>query len=83
MVHLWPGEEFPAARIPQRILAAAAGVFTNLYLASYILSPKSCHSFVGYLEEEAVKTYTRAIKASYQLTNCQPVERQPGRPQPA
>lgn len=37
------------------------GVFFNAYLACYILSPKTCHSFVGYLEEEAVKTYTHAI----------------------
>jgi hypothetical protein len=25
------------------------------------LSPRTCHRFVGYLEEEAVVTYTRAI----------------------
>ena len=29
---------------------------------SYIVSPKTCHRFVGYLEEEAVITYTRAIE---------------------
>jgi hypothetical protein len=38
------------------------GVFFNFYLLSYILSPRTCHSLVGYLEEEAVKTYTHAIK---------------------
>lgn len=37
------------------------GVFFNAYFLAYILSPKSCHAFVGYLEEEAVKTYTHAI----------------------
>ncbi|KAL3152979.1 hypothetical protein ABBQ38_012008 [Trebouxia sp. C0009 RCD-2024] len=37
------------------------GVFFNAYFLIYILSPKSCHTFVGYLEEEAVKTYTHAI----------------------
>ena len=26
-----------------------------------MISPKLCHSFVGYLEEEAVKTYTHCI----------------------
>jgi hypothetical protein len=29
---------------------------------SYLLSPKTCHRFVGYLEEEAVYTYSRIIK---------------------
>jgi Alternative oxidase len=37
------------------------GVFFNGYLLCYIISPRTCHSFVGYLEEEAVKTYTCAI----------------------
>ena len=37
------------------------GVFFNAYFLAYIISPKSCHAFVGYLEEEAVKTYTHAI----------------------
>jgi hypothetical protein len=27
-----------------------------------LLSYIDCHSFVGYLEEEAVKTYTHALK---------------------
>ncbi|KAL6778807.1 AOX1 [Auxenochlorella protothecoides x Auxenochlorella symbiontica] len=38
------------------------GVFLNFYLLAYTISPRTCHSFVGYLEEEAVKTYTRCIK---------------------
>lgn len=29
---------------------------------SYLVSPKTCHRFVGYIEEEAVRTYTYAIK---------------------
>lgn len=37
------------------------GVVYNLFFLSYILSPKTCHRFVGYLEEEAVRTYTHAI----------------------
>ena len=28
---------------------------------AYLISPRTCHRFVGYLEEEAVLTYTRAI----------------------
>ena len=34
----------------------AQGVFFNLYFFFYLLSPKHCHAFIGYLEEEAVKT---------------------------
>lgn len=37
------------------------GIFFNAYFVAYIVSPKLCHSFVGYLEEEAVKTYTHCI----------------------
>lgn len=40
----------------------AQGVMFNLMFAAYLLSPKFCHSLVGYLEEEAVKTYTHAIR---------------------
>jgi hypothetical protein len=38
------------------------GVFFNGFFISYLISPRTCHRFVGYLEEEAVITYTRAIK---------------------
>lgn len=51
-----PGILFRAAVI------GAQGLFFNIYLLAYILYPKACHSFVGYLEEEAVKTYTYALK---------------------
>jgi len=39
----------------------AQGIFFNVFLAMYICTPQTCHRFVGYLEEEAVKTYTHAI----------------------
>jgi hypothetical protein len=39
----------------------AQGIVFNAFFAAYILSPKTCHRFVGYLEEEAVKTYTHAL----------------------
>ena len=32
------------------------------FFLSYLISPRTCHRFVGYLEEEAVITYTRAIE---------------------
>ncbi|WPT13160.1 Alternative oxidase [Picochlorum sp. SENEW3] len=37
------------------------GVFLSLYSLFYAVSPRHCHAFVSYLEEEAVKTYTHAI----------------------
>jgi threonyl-tRNA synthetase len=37
------------------------GVFFNTFLAAYLITPRTCHRLVGYLEEEAVKTYTHAI----------------------
>lgn len=40
------------------MIAAAQGVFFNVYFIAYLLSPSYCHRFVGYLEEEAVHTYT-------------------------
>ena len=39
----------------------AQGVFFNGFFLAYLLNPTFCHRFVGYLEEEAVHTYTRAI----------------------
>jgi hypothetical protein len=44
------------------LVLAAQGVFYNIFFFSYIVSPKTCHRFVGYLEEEAVRTYTHAIE---------------------
>lgn len=44
------------------MVIGAQGVFFNGFLLSYLISPRICHRFVGYLEEEAVLTYTRAIE---------------------
>ncbi|PGH06453.1 alternative oxidase, mitochondrial [Helicocarpus griseus UAMH5409] len=44
------------------MVMGAQGVFFNSFFISYLLSPRTCHRFVGYLEEEAVMTYTHAIK---------------------
>lgn len=37
------------------------GVFCNIFFFMYLLSPRYCHRFVGYLEEEAVSTYSHLI----------------------
>eukprot|EP00951_Prasinocladus_malaysianus_P041151 scaffold481942_cov45-Prasinocladus_malaysianus.AAC.1 len=44
------------------MLTVHQGVMFNAYLLLYILFPKTCHAAVGYLEEEAVKTYTHLIQ---------------------
>ncbi|KAH7017871.1 alternative oxidase-domain-containing protein [Ilyonectria destructans] len=44
------------------MIIGAQGVFFNGLFVSYLISPKIVHRFVGYLEEEAVHTYTRCIK---------------------
>lgn len=44
------------------MIIGAQGVFFNSLFIAYLLSPRIVHRFVGYLEEEAVHTYTRAIK---------------------
>ncbi|KAL1856896.1 hypothetical protein VTK73DRAFT_8210 [Phialemonium thermophilum] len=44
------------------MIIGAQGVFFNAMFFSYLISPKICHRFVGYLEEEAVHTYTRCIR---------------------
>jgi ubiquinol oxidase len=45
------------------MVLGAQGVFWNAYFIAYLISPRFCHAFVGHLEEEAVKTYTKAIHA--------------------
>ncbi len=38
------------------------GIFWNFYFLAYLMSPRFCHSLVGFLEEEAVHTYTMLLK---------------------
>jgi hypothetical protein len=40
----------------------AQGIFWNAFFLSYLASPRLCHRFVGYLEEEAVRTYTHVLE---------------------
>jgi len=40
----------------------AQGVYFNFFFLSYLLSPRFAHRMVGYLEEEAVITYTKLLK---------------------
>ncbi|KAL6707872.1 inducible alternative oxidase 2 [Coniothyrium glycines] len=44
------------------MVLGAQGVWFNALFLAYLISPRIVHRFVGYLEEEAVITYTRQIK---------------------
>eukprot|EP01025_Chloroclados_australasicus_P013971 TRINITY_DN16537_c0_g1_i1.p1 TRINITY_DN16537_c0_g1~~TRINITY_DN16537_c0_g1_i1.p1 ORF type:complete len:365 (-),score=25.65 TRINITY_DN16537_c0_g1_i1:500-1471(-) len=37
------------------------GIFFNTFFLAYLVSPKFCHRMVGYLEEEAIKTYSHCL----------------------
>lgn len=43
------------------LIRLAQGVFFNLYFLLYMISPKTAHRVVGYLEEEAVYSYTEYL----------------------
>ncbi|BGP18162.1 hypothetical protein JCM10213_009005 [Rhodosporidiobolus nylandii] len=45
------------------LVLGAQGVATNLFFLTYLFSPRACHRFVGYLEEEACVTYTHLLGA--------------------
>jgi ubiquinol oxidase len=46
------------SRFERFLIASAQLVFYNLYFFLYLLAPKTAHRVVGYLEEEAVVSYT-------------------------
>ena len=43
------------------LIIAAQGVFFNLYFFTYLFWPRAAHRFVGYLEEEAIISYTEYL----------------------
>lgn len=45
-------------RLERLLIALAQGVFYNLFFVLYLAWPRAAHRFVGYLEEEAVVSYT-------------------------
>jgi len=45
------------------------GVFVTLFMMAYLISPRFCHRSVGYLEEEAVKTYTLCLEVRWSLVH--------------
>ncbi|KAJ6812216.1 ubiquinol oxidase 2, mitochondrial-like [Iris pallida] len=45
------------------LVLAVQGAFFNAYFLGYLISPKFAHRVVGYLEEEAVHSYTLFLEA--------------------
>mmetsp|Transcript_14651 Transcript_14651/g.25025 ORF Transcript_14651/g.25025 Transcript_14651/m.25025 type:complete len:284 (-) Transcript_14651:125-976(-) len=62
-MHLMTYMEIAKPTILERSLVfLVQGLFFNVYCIAYTFFPKSCHRFVGYLEEEAVVSYTQYLK---------------------
>ncbi|XWS75293.1 hypothetical protein CRYUN_Cryun01aG0073900 [Craigia yunnanensis] len=62
-MHLMTFMEVAKPRWYERALIfAVQGVFFNAYFLGYIISPKFAHRMVGYLEEEAIHSYTEFLK---------------------
>ncbi|GAB4853229.1 inducible alternative oxidase 2 [Ancistrocladus abbreviatus] len=62
-MHLMTMVELVMPRWYERLLVLAVqGVFFNCYFVLYLLSPKQAHRGVGYLEEEAMHSYTEYLK---------------------
>ncbi|VVA27911.1 PREDICTED: ubiquinol oxidase [Prunus dulcis] len=62
-MHLMTVVELVKPAWHERLLVLAVqGVFFNAFFVLYALSPKVAHRVVGYLEEEAVHSYTEYLK---------------------
>ncbi|KAK9690837.1 hypothetical protein RND81_09G157300 [Saponaria officinalis] len=62
-MHLMTMVELVQPKWYERLLVLTVqGVFFNAYFILYILSPKIAHRVVGYLEEEAIHSYTEYLK---------------------
>jgi len=48
-----------------------SGTFVTMFSVAYLLSPRFCHRFVGYLEEEAVVTYSKCVEVSRLIVNSE------------
>ena len=48
--------------LERAIILLAQGIFFNLYVLLYVVAPKTAHRVVGYLEEEAVISYTQYLQ---------------------
>jgi ubiquinol oxidase len=48
-------------RIERLLVLFVQGVFYNFFFLLYLMAPRTAHRFVGYLEEEAVYSYTEYL----------------------
>ena len=48
-------------RFERLLILVAQGIFYNLFFLLYLVSARTAHRFVGYLEEEAVHSYTEYL----------------------
>jgi len=49
------------SRLERLLVLLAQGTFYNFYFLLYLISARTAHRFVGYLEEEAVYSYTEYL----------------------
>jgi ubiquinol oxidase len=49
------------SRIERLLIMAGQAIFYNVYFWTYLFAPKTAHRIVGYLEEEAVVSYTQYL----------------------
>ncbi|XP_052484598.1 ubiquinol oxidase, mitochondrial isoform X2 [Gossypium raimondii] len=62
-MHLMTMVELVKPKWYERLLVLTVqGVFFNAFFVLYMLSPKLAHRIVGYLEEEAIHSYTEYLK---------------------
>nr|QHQ71440.1 LcAOX1a [Liriodendron chinense] len=62
-MHLMTFMEVAQPKWYERALVfAVQGIFFNAYFMGYLISPKMAHRVVGYLEEEAIHSYTEFLK---------------------
>ncbi|WCJ41984.1 Ubiquinol oxidase mitochondrial [Euphorbia peplus] len=62
-MHLMTMVELVQPKWYERFLVLAVqGAFFNAYFILYLISPKLCHRITGYLEEEAIHSYTEFLK---------------------
>ncbi|KAL2231468.1 ubiquinol oxidase, mitochondrial [Sesamum indicum] len=62
-MHLMTMVELVQPKWYERLLVLTVqGVFFNAFFVLYMLSPKLAHRIVGYLEEEAIHSYTEFLK---------------------
>ncbi|CAA2954932.1 ubiquinol oxidase, mitochondrial-like [Olea europaea subsp. europaea] len=62
-MHLMTMVELVRPKWYERLLVLTVqGVFFNAFFVLYLLSPKLAHRVVGYLEEEAIHSYTEYLK---------------------